>query len=625
MEQHKHNTSGVLDWRKKLLSLASSLIIISSPFSQAQNTVPDRVELDQAWTSEIRELFWFTSQGSQIMPYDWFLALEQPDSDKLFRDNAHMDMLGYLPMNPSKLNPDGLPIGFVKAESKHYAKGYVGMTCSACHSNQLDYKNTQFLIDGAPTLANFVLFFSRLVDALNNTYQDDAKFERFAQSILGSGYNSHSAENLRARLQEVALGATERRNVNELPENYPDDFTSYARLDAFGNIQNAGTAFALGDLSNNNSPTGPVSYPFLWGTHQSDVVQWNASAPNTPVVGPLVRNIGEVVGVFGGLTIEKRPWYDWRRLLGQKFKYHSSVDMKGLGKLESWVKTLKSPQWPANVLPAIDLDKAAKGQALYENHCAECHQVIARENEYDRYKANRTPVVDIGTDPVTAFNAACHPAKSLILEGTKEKILVGEKFKQETAAISIPVNGVVGLVLKKPITALRAGLIPEKVKTHDKELVNNAPHSYSETEETATQLMTEYLNKRQELRPSREDLGVDDEWENDICPNGLKDLVYKGRPLNGIWATAPYMHNGSVPNLWQIMVKPEERVTEFYVGSREFDPVNVGYVTDVGKSRFQVMDANGQIMKGNSNLGHDYGTGLSDEEKWQLVEYMKTL
>jgi hypothetical protein len=42
-------------------------------------------------------------------------------------------------------------------------------------------------------------------------------------------------------------------------------------LDAFGNIQNAGTAFALHDLNNKNIPNAPVSYPFIWGTHQSDV------------------------------------------------------------------------------------------------------------------------------------------------------------------------------------------------------------------------------------------------------------------------------------------------------------------------------------------------------------------
>ncbi|MCF2909543.1 hypothetical protein L1285_14555 [Pseudoalteromonas sp. DL2-H2.2] len=61
------------------------------------------------------------------------------------------------------------------------------------------------------------------------------------------------------------------------------------------------------------------------------------------------------------------------------------------------------------------------------------------------------------------------------------------------------------------------------------------------------------------------------------------------------------------------------------MGSREFDPVNVGYVTTQGLNKFRVNASNGQIMPGNSNLGHSYGTEFSDEEKWQIIEFMKTL
>ena len=54
----------------------------------ADGPIPDRTELPQAWDKETRELFWYTSQGSDIMPYDWFTWLEQSDNDKLFRNSA---------------------------------------------------------------------------------------------------------------------------------------------------------------------------------------------------------------------------------------------------------------------------------------------------------------------------------------------------------------------------------------------------------------------------------------------------------------------------------------------------------------------------------------------------------
>ncbi|BBN81515.1 hypothetical protein PA25_15000 [Pseudoalteromonas sp. A25] len=73
------------------------------------------------------------------------------------------------------------------------------------------------------------------------------------------------------------------------------------------------------------------------------------------------------------------------------------------------------------------------------------------------------------------------------------------------------------------------------------------------------------------------------------------------------------------------MKNPQQRVSEFWVGSREFDPVNVGYVTHEGLSKFKVNASNGEIMPGNSNRGHSYGTSLNEEQKWQVIEYMKTL
>jgi len=99
-------------------------------------------------------------------------------------------------------------------------------------------------------------------------------------------------------------------------------------------------------------------------------------------------------------------------------------------------------------------------------------------------------------------------------------------------------------------------------------------------------------------------------------------LAYKARPLNGIWATAPYLHNGSVPSLWELLKKPGDRVQSFYVGNREFDPVNVGYVTTQPDERATPLDTS---RPGNSNGGHTWGTDLPDAEKWDLIEYLKSL
>ncbi|MEJ2445677.1 MAG: hypothetical protein P8Y42_19895, partial [Exilibacterium sp.] len=103
-----------------------------------------------------------------------------------------------------------------------------------------------------------------------------------------------------------------------------------------------------------------------------------------------------------------------------------------------------------------------------------------------------------------------------------------------------------------------------------------------------------------------------------IQPRNANLFVYRAKPLNGIAFTGPYLHNGSVRTLADLLKQPDQRPASFNVGSTEFDPENVGYV-DAGDF---VLDTS---LRGNSNLGHDYGTDLSDSEKRALLEYLKSI
>ncbi len=589
----------------------SSTVVAPLP---PHKNIPNRVELEQGWNDATRMKFWFTTQGSQIIPYTWFTWLEQADNSALFRDPAHIESLRYLPMQTSQINPAGLPIGFAINKDKNTKDAWVGFTCAACHTNQINYQGNKILVEGAPTLANFVLFFEKLINALNQTQIDQVKFNRFAKNVLADNYSTNNAIKLRASLKNITFKLAQRQDVNKLPANYPKDFTSYGRLDAFGNIQNAGSAFALHDLNNNNAPTAPVSYPFLWGTHQSDVVQWNASAPNTPIIGPLARNVGEVIGVFGGLSIDEAPW--WQRILGIKHRYTSTVNLTNLGKLEAWVKDLRSPAWPEQYFPAIDSVKAAKGSIIYDQKCAKCHQVIERKDEGKKYTSVKTPVNEVKTDPAMAWNAAHHCSKTLTLEGEKENILFGNRFKKIDASLAISVNGAVGLILKHPIKAVRAGIEADKKKTKKVQAMLPEPQEISDSD------IEKYVKQHNDTLSK---ISVNQK----ACINDKDDvrgLVYKARPLNGIWATAPYLHNGSVANLNELLKAPQDRAKTFWVGSREFDPINVGFKTSEGLSKFSSVDNHGNIQHGNSNLGHEYGTTeLDNDDKVFLIEYLKTL
>ena len=100
---------------------------------------------------------------------------------------------------------------------------------------------------------------------------------------------------------------------------------------------------------------------------------------------------------------------------------------------------------------------------------------------------------------------------------------------------------------------------------------------------------------------------------------------YANMPLDGIWLRAPYLHNGSVPTLRDLLESPDKRPKEFYRGYNVFDQKNVGFVSNIGSEGNQQFFRFDTSLPGNNNSGHVYGTNLSAEEKDALVEYMKRL
>jgi hypothetical protein len=107
--------------------------------------------------------------------------------------------------------------------------------------------------------------------------------------------------------------------------------------------------------------------------------------------------------------------------------------------------------------------------------------------------------------------------------------------------------------------------------------------------------------------------------------NFRKTNGYVTGPLDGIWLRSPYLHNGSVPTLRDLLKPAAQRPATFFRGSDIFDKANVGYVSTTaseGSTRFMKFETS---RDGNSNSGHEYGTDLSTADQDALLEYLKTL
>jgi mono/diheme cytochrome c family protein len=539
--------------------------------------------LDQNWSDQIRFQFWFMDQGSRIMPLDWFMRLEKANKTDRFADG--LERYGFVPdnfsaphANPSPDSTRKLPIGFTKNTSS--GQDFVGLTCAACHTNKISSGDKSWFIEGGPSMLNFDMFLAEMVDALDDIVPGSQKAQRF--------WNGLPTQAQTAQFQKVKSALEQRKRINTPPTP-----AGFARVDAFGHIFNEVLTVGLNDETATVLPNAPASYPFLWDISQHKIVQWNGTAPNLGVgkdaIGSLIRNIGEVLGVFGEFTVTGAT------LPGLPPNFTSSVNTGNLKLIEDWVSTLRSPAWPAGE-PAFgtinDADRA-QGEQLYNQHCVQCHAVVKRSAPVPTpVPITMVPVADgeLGTDAQEIANFLNRRADAGILTGSFYLLDPAHLvFTDQT-----PVRNLTGYI------ALG--------------VFNNKEHP--------TPLAL--------LEASGQALTAYSAFLPDIPP---KFNRYKARPLDGIWATAPYLHNGSVASLRELLTPPAKRLTMFCIGDGQFDAYNVGYktytqkmpdgsVTTACPDRSSIFDT---TKTGNSKQGHTYGTELLDNQKNQLIEYLKSL
>lgn len=535
------------------------------------------VAIDQGWSPAVRELFYWTPQGSRLLPYKLAMALETTEGEEAFFSAKALSRFGFLPAGmDSTLNPDGLPIGFAKDPADVPGSGAsLGMTCAACHTGEIAYGGKRIRIDGAPSQADYQAFMGALSAALDATLTDPKRFERFAARMQAADPQAVLAA--RRQLDAAAAGLRKLNAGNWTAVPY-----GRGRLDAFGHILNAVAADALGRPDNLRSPDAPVSYPFIWTTPRQRFVQWNGVAGN-----PIGRNAGEVLGVFGGMDLTGAG--------GQPFT--SSVLAPELLKLEAWADALQPPAWPEDLLPPIDRTAAARGKVLFADLCDGCHMgetyrfTDPAENKFGRtfLAVKMIPIEAIGTDARMQTNFYTRFAASGALQR-----LVG-----------LPAVERAGVVLVKAVGA---------IVTRD-----FAARQVTPAEQAA------YFGFRL-TKPANPD-------EPSVPYGGWTGKpAYKAGPLAGVWATGPFLHNGSVPTLYDLLSPEVERPKRFLVGSSRFDPKKVGFVTDramlprAERAGTTVFDTG---LPGNSNRGHafpeTFGRTLSPRERLDLIEYLKTL
>lgn len=542
----------------------------------------------QNWTAQEQATFYTTDQGSRIIPMAWFQALDKADGSGRFAADG-LARFGYIQQAKPAGSPFALPVGFLVAKDAAAVYGQrenLSMTCAACHTREIRVAGKAVRIDGGPALADFHGFLTELDAAVRAILLTGGDFDSFAKRVLGAGHGPAAAARLKT-------------DVVDWYANYgwfmkaalPDRSWGPARLDAFGMIFNRVSGLDLDIPDNVHKADAPVRYPFLWNASRQDMTQWTGTVPNGLFTLAIGRNLGEVYGVFGRFA-PARNRLGWVNFVGAA----NSAKFHNLMTLEKLVSKLTPPPYP---LP-IDQALATRGQAIFVSaKCDSCHG--ARTGALPRTWA--TQATAERTDPRMFDNARGTVGAVGALDGVSMpqgllfgrlsagaarmevlKAAVGNTLLQEFAVPGWPPNGV-----------------REAVLTDLGDLARPAAGGANFVQDKVQSLYK---------TPNPADRG---------------GAAYEARVLQGIWAAAPYLHNGSVPNLWELLQKPENRKTRFMVGSPQFDPVNVGLATDTSPTGFTyAVSSCAPPDNGNGNCGHAWGTDLTDDEKWALIEYLKT-
>ena len=544
-----------------------------------------------------------------MIPLAWLNALTQANRQPFAADA--LARYGYLP-NPD--NPHGLPVGF--EASGPTGIEIVGMTCSACHTRQIAIAGQAYRIDGGPALVDFQRLLADLDSAVGTVVASDAAFSSFAAAVLASP-TPDADDALTLRLE---VSAWYLRFHTIISRGLPDKPWGLGRLDAIGMIFNRVTGLDIGPpptfiiADNIHKADAPARYPFLWNASRQDKTQWPGFAGNGSDVLALGRNLGEVYGVFGVYQPRNNGLF-------VDYVVNNSANFEGLEKLEKLIKLIGPPrwQWP------LDAQLAGQGREIFYRKaggggCAECHDAGPGPQRFPLEQTLKTPIADAGTD-IRELGVLDWTVKTGALQGGYVPFVTKAPLGETDTAFNTLATSVVGSIVghvflgrvdgalaQIQLPQLRSGAASALLARHLPRELRELEAAFRNEAAIAADALA---SRPQSLAPP---------------PSGAKPALYESRVMNGIWAAAPYLHNGSVPTLAELLKPAAQRVASFKVGpAYDLDAVGLAVEQPSPLATMRVTTDCSDVNSGDSRCGHEFGTSLTDAEKRALLEYLKSL
>jgi mono/diheme cytochrome c family protein len=527
------------------------------------------------WSDAERAEYHHLAEGSELIPYALLKNVVSSKTGKPFLDN--MERFGFIPDAASPTdNPHGLPVGVTTVHSRdksHTGLEMAGFNCAACHVGEVTYRGKKLLIDGAPSLVNLQSYQVEFKDSLDATLRSPAKAVALA---IAMDHDLHAGE-----------------------AQPSGDTSSYASDPA---------AKTAGDVA--AAPTADKNFHSV-SSQTADAASASAALQGRTFAARFQRDLALLKARLAYLK-------NGKLLLDGTEPGPGRVDAFGAARNLLFPKDHMKMQSPVSfpfIWDVPDTTQQRSGtDTVWIHYDGNTNSILERNIGQ---AIGMGAVFDPNTYESTMRIANLHRLEVLThkLQAPKwpadifgsidqTKATAGEKTFNDTCR---------GCHQNRLYPLTDAGTDPQRANSFGQPVAGGVPFP------AAIKPILDSLKARAFLDDG---ISTADQAAMDANPVIWRATgEYLARPLTGVWATAPYLHNGSVPTLWHLL-HSAQRPAKFIVGNREYDPAKVGYSTDGSGWTFDTS------QPGNSNIGHTgdkYGTNLTEDQKAALLEYLKTI
>jgi hypothetical protein len=559
-----------------LISLMGALILGGCEHKQSdlqQSALAESFAWSQnGWSDAERAEYHHLAEGSELMPYALLANVVSIKTGKPFLEN--MERFGFISDGVNAANPHGLPVGITTVHSRdkgHIGLEMVGFNCAACHVGEVSYRGKKLLIDGAPSLVDLESYQVEFKDSLDVTLRDPAK----ALALI------------------IAI-ESDQRGGNTPSTADASSYASDAALLSAAEVEAAPTA----DDNFHNVPSqmADASRPALQG-----------------------QSLGARVRFDIALVRARLAYLKHMRLLLDGTE-------PGPGRVDAF-GAARNLLFPTN---SIRMESPVSFPFIWDVP-DNVQQRSTADTVWIHYDGNTNSILERNIGQAlgmgTVFDSKTYES-TLRIENLHRLEVLTHKLKPPTWPSDIlgPVNQAKAKAGEKiyndtcrdchqnRLYALSdVGTDPRRANSFGQPVAGNKPFPIA---------IKPILDGLKARAFSDDGISAADQASMDANPVVWRATgQYLARPLAGVWATAPYLHNGSVPTLWHLL-HPAQRPAKFIVGNREYDPAKLGYSTTGSGWTFDTS------QPGNSNVGHTgerYGTNLTEDQKATLLEYLKTI